>query len=199
MVKQNIDCLADICLSHLRVAFLYLIVDFSCVCAIVVTQLRGIIMATFRGLKITRIKPSAVVYAELSRLCGDTRKYKVSPEDALKITRMILLRVNNQRKKQGLSPLRHKPNMIFTKNTANCGWSDEGDNDVKVPRNCNIGTLIHELAHWLHMYDALGWMISLNERGTQIFDCHGKSFIKYLQWQRDIVLTQKGFQKFLVK
>lgn len=151
-------------------------------------------MSTWKGLKVTRIKPCSNAYKEINRIQGDMNKYWVNPKEAEKIIKMIMLRVNNQRKRKGYKIIK-VPRLKFNdRGNPYCSWSDY----IKLNKSNSIGTVVHELAHYLHMWGALSWKIPMEERGTNIFDCHGTRFIQYVQWQKEIVLKTKSFQKFMV-
>lgn len=158
----------------------------------------------YYGLKVIRTSVSPKLYAELHRLGGFNYEY-VSEKNAKTLVKRMLRRINTERKKHKRAPL--NPPEIIVNNVGNpkAFWVRPGKNEIKVNWSdskktgikwINVNTLIHELAHNLHMRDAIGFEIPMtSKKDPDTFDCHGSAFVRYMQWQRDYMIKNDCFPK----
>ena len=158
----------------------------------------SIIMATkwkWKGLPVTRINPAASVYNDIRRRTQTIEGYQpITNKNAIKLTEMLVNRVNRLRKQRGLEPIK-TPNIVFAKRNC-CEWIKH---EFHLVNNPIPSTVVHELCHKLHMDGSLSWMIPTAERHTGTFDCHGDRFVRYMTTLGDIMVKQKSFDKFMVK
>ena len=153
-------------------------------------------MYKWRGLSITKINPARSVYMDIERRTKKLVGYnRLSNENATKLTDLLVKRVNRLRKKEGLHPVL-TPKVVFTKGRSCCSWEQ---NEFKVVNQPTVSTVVHELSHSMHMVEALNWMIPTAEKGSNLFDCHGDRFVRYMTTLGDIMVKQKSFDKFMVK